>query len=97
MYKNKNGGFSLLELIVVIAIMAVLGGIVIGNSNYSKSAQVKKYTELTDGFMRKARTEIMSKNTVSGVCLYEKEGCYYIESYKEKENGVTVTFETVKR
>ena len=30
MYKNKNGGFSLLELIVVIAIMAVLGGIVIG-------------------------------------------------------------------
>ena len=77
MYKNKNGGFSLLELIVVIAIMAVLGGIVIGNSNYSKSAQVKKYTELTDGFMRKARTEIMSKNTVSGVCLYEKEGCYY--------------------
>ena len=56
MYKNKNGGFSLLELIVVIAIMAVLGGIVIGNSNYSKSAQVKKYTELTDGFMRKART-----------------------------------------
>ena len=47
MYKNKNGGFSLLELIVVIAIMAVLGGIVIGNSNYSKSAQVKKYTELT--------------------------------------------------
>ncbi len=97
MYKNKNGGFSLLELIVVIAIMAVLGGIVIGNSNYSKSAQVKKYTELTDGFMRKARTEIMSKNTVSGVCLYEKEGCYYIESYKEKENGGTVTFETVKR
>ena len=87
MYKNKNGGFSLLELIVVIAIMAVLGGIVIGNSNYSKSAQVKKYTELTDGFMRKARTEIMSKNTVSGVCLYEKEGCYYIESYKEKEKG----------
>ena len=78
MYKNKNGGFSLLELIVVIAIMAVLGGIVIGNSNYSKSAQVKKYTEMTDGFMRKARTEIMSKNTVSGVCLYEKEGCYYI-------------------
>ena len=97
MSKNKNGGFSLLELIVVIAIMAVLGGIVIGNSNYSKSAQVKKYTELTDGFMRKARTEIMSKNTVSGVCLYEKEGCYYIESYKEKENGGTVTFETVKR
>ena len=97
MYKNKNGGFSLLELIVVIAIMAVLGGIVIGNSNYSKSAQVKKYTELTDGFMRKARTEIMSKNTVSGVCLYEKEGCYYIESDKEKENGGTVTFETVKR
>lgn len=97
MYKNKNGGFSLLELIVVIAIMAVLGGIVIGNSNYSKSAQVKKYTELTDGFMRKARTEIMSKNTVSGVCLYEKEGCYYIESYKEKENGGTVTFETVKQ
>ena len=62
MYKNKNGGFSLLELIVVIAIMAVLGGIVIGNSNYSKSAQVKKYTELTDGFMRKARTEIMKKD-----------------------------------
>ena len=27
----------------------------------------------------------------------KKEGCYYIESYKEKENGGTVTFETVKR
>ena len=39
----------------------------------------------------------MSKSTVSGVCLYEKEGCYYIESYKEKKNGGTVTFETVKR
>ena len=30
MYKNKNGGFSLLELIVVIAIMAVLGVLCLG-------------------------------------------------------------------
>lgn len=97
MYKNKNAGFSLLELIVVIAIMAVLGGIVIGNSNYIGNARLRKYTELTDSFMRKVRTEVMAKNTVNGVCLYESDGSYYIESYKEKKSGGAVVFETVKK
>ena len=34
MYKNKNGGFSLLELIVVIAIMAVLGVLCLGTGYF---------------------------------------------------------------
>ena len=40
MYKNKNGGFSLLELIVVIAIMAVLGVLCLGAGYFiAKSIQ----------------------------------------------------------
>lgn len=86
MEKKKNAGFSMLELIIVIGMLAILAGIVIGFSGNIGGFKVKQYAEIVDSFMRKTRTDAMAKNNVSGFCLYQKDNQYFIESYREKKS-----------
>ncbi len=97
MKKRKNGGFSLLELIVVIAILAVMGGILVGTVGNIGHYKVKQYTEILDSFMRKTRSNAMAKNNICGFCLYQKNGRYYVESYGENKNDeATIVYNTVE-
>lgn len=86
MEKKKNAGFSMLELIIVIGMLAILAGIMVGFGGNITGFKVKQYTEITDSFMRKVRTDAMAKNNVSGFCLYQKDNRYFIESYSEKKS-----------
>lgn len=83
MKDRKNGGFSLLELIVVIAILGVFGGILIVTVGDIGGYKVKQYTDILNSFMRKARTEAMSKENVCGFCIYYENGSCYVETYGE--------------
>lgn len=96
---KKNEGFSLVELIVVIAIVAVLGtGIIMGIGMLS-SWQLNKCVNLLDGGLNEARTEALSKQTAYLTISCEENGCYYMEitgkpAEKLAGDKITITYTT---
>lgn len=95
--KKRNDGFSLVELIIVMTILAIMGGILVGSTGNIRAYKIKQYTEILDSFMKKTRTDAMAKNHISGFCIYEKNNRYYVESYGEvaAEGGATA-YKTVE-
>lgn len=94
---KNNKGFSLLELIVVIAILAILSGIVITAMMNTGSFKVKKATELLKVSIGETKIEAMSKNMASLTILRDTSGTYYIqrgEGEKEKlvKGNVTISY-----
>lgn len=97
MTKRKNAGFSLVEMVIVVAILAIMGGILVGTTGMIGNYQVEKYTGMLESFMKKARTDAMAKNNICGFCVYQREGKYYIESYNEEAGASgTVQYKTVE-
>lgn len=84
MKKEDNRGFSLLELVITIAILAVLGGILIGITGNIGNYKLKQYTKVLDSFMKKTRTDAMAKKSICGICIYRKDDRFYVESYGEE-------------
>lgn len=83
---KNNKGFSLLELIVVIAILAILSAIVTGAVMNRAGWKVKKASELLDTVIGETKTEAMSKSRASLTIFKESSGDYYIQiTGKEKE------------
>lgn len=97
MKEKKNEGFSLLELIIVIAILGIMGGILIGTAGNISGYKIKQYTEILESFMKKVRTDAMAKNNICGVCIYQKDNHYYLESYGEETAADgTIKYQTVE-
>lgn len=84
-HKIASEGFSLVELIIVIAIMAILtGGIALG-LNVLRSADSKKLAnQLNSGFTT-LRSENMAKDKQSYMHLYWQDGSYYLEMSDKTE------------
>ena len=89
--KNKKG-FTLVELIVVIAIMAVLGGVVAGvtvstlNKNTNKTAygEIATLVSALNAYLSDTDVDADSFETVAGE---------WITSYNEENNDALVTGE----
>lgn len=97
MRERRNGGFSLLELVIVIAILGIMGGILIGTAGNISGYKIRQYTEILDNFMKKARTDAMAKSDVCGVCIYQRNHQYYLESYGEEAAADgTITYRTAE-
>lgn len=78
---NADGGFTLLELLVVILVMAVVAGaMVIGVSGIMRSSEVRAAKVLTEG-ISDGRTAAMSRveGTVA-VKISKDSGGYYVET-----------------
>lgn len=63
---GSNKGFSLIELIVVIAIMAVATGLVTITYSLVHNANVSKAANALDTAFNKARIQAMAKGTAAG-------------------------------
>lgn len=77
--KKNNKGFSLVELIVVIAIMAVLAGIVTTSMSTLSGRQAQKTCEKTLSVLETVRTQTMGKRTVTAT-LYKADSGYTIKT-----------------
>lgn len=83
---KNDKGFSLMEVIVVIAILAILSTIVAGMVLNQASWQVKEAMELMKASIGETKTEAMSKNRASLIITRDIKGDYYVQiTGKEKK------------
>lgn len=93
--KNRNAGFSLIELVVVIAVMVIVAGIGvtwIGNlSGYRARECAGKIASSLTG----AKVKSLSKQQNTGDAYWElkkgSDGKYYVTVYYPEYNGGTMT------
>lgn len=64
-YRNHNAGFSIIELLVVVAIMAVLTGVGIATYSSVSNANVKKTATQVNNLMNECRQKAKAKATTS--------------------------------
>mgnify|MGYP001163137091 CR=1 FL=1 len=81
--KQKNKGFTLVELIIVIAVFAVLLGIVVPSLNSILGFRVNRAANSIAAALDKTKTEA-SNRLVGEMKLEKREDGYYISYYLDR-------------
>ena len=76
-YKNREG-FSLVELIIVIALMGILVGLSAYGYGYLKLADAKGLANGINSGLSELKSESMAKKKPVYMHLYEKDGSYIL-------------------
>lgn len=77
MKKNHNKGFSMIEMIIVIAIIGVFTGLASIGFGYIKSGNVKAAAQNLDSSLSKLKYDAMSKANMPYLYVYKTGGKYY--------------------
>ena len=76
---REKDGFSLIELVITIAIMGILVGLSAFSLNYISQADARKMTGEINSAFSELKTLNMSKNATAYMHLYQYDGDFYIK------------------
>lgn len=93
--RHNNKGLSLVELIVVIAIMSVLTGVVSFGISNIFNTKVTQCADNMENIINKVRVNTMGRNEVTLRFYQDSDGRYFSETKVKKGYGSTATMETV--
>lgn len=82
--KNKDG-FSLIELVIVIVIMAVLTGLTALGIGFMKAGDTRGVASEIDSCLSELKSQAMAKNKPVYMHLYQYDGNYYVK-YTETDS-----------
>ncbi len=86
---KNNKGYTLVELMVVIAIIGVVASMTMVGVKMSKSADVSYAANTINSYMASIRMNNMSKVTMQYLHIYKDKDSYY---YTIEENDKTIDF-----
>lgn len=87
---TDNAGFSLIEMLITVAILSVLIGLVFLGTGLSRRKETDRFSRELCNQIRLTRTVAMSKSGYWRLCLYLNDGDYYCVQEKgtKDETGV---------
>ncbi len=77
--KEKNRGFTFIELILIIAIASILSGAAIYSLQLIKSVNVKGCVNDISSMLNKVRLLSMTKKDKPNLYIYQYNGAYYLK------------------
>lgn len=89
--RKKNGGFSLIELIVTIAIMAIAIGLSASIYNLVKSSRITSMAERVNSSISDLRTTTLAKADNYRIIIYKNGEKYISKIEKEKVSVDPIT------
>jgi|GEM_PF-7102157 len=92
--KRKCGGFSLIELIVVIGIAMVFVGVAVLSYNIVRRSNVDKAVSNITSAYNRTRTYAMSKSGTWSLEVTKTDGTYYGYIYQTSTDGTTTGVNT---
>lgn len=81
--RRKQPGFSLMELIIVIAIMALMASGIAISIGLLRSSDTKKLASEINSSLTTLRSDNMAKSELSYLHIYYYEDAYYIQMSKD--------------
>ena len=87
--KVNNKGFSLVEIIIVIALLGIIAGILAGNNGYLTNSAVKGLSQSIKSSIGETRIKAMGKQQTV-ICIYKdaSDGQYYKQIYSKVNDSV---------
>jgi prepilin-type N-terminal cleavage/methylation domain-containing protein len=88
--RNRNSGFSLIELIVAVLIIGIASTITVLSVSYAHSMNASRTAQKLSSYLDLTRTQAMSMEQDSVVLRIERnsEGEYYVVSLQVSNTGV---------
>lgn len=78
MRKNRNKGFSMIELIIVIAIIGIFSALATMGFGYLQSGNVKSAARNIDATLSKLKLDTMKQSNQPVMYIYKKGSDYYM-------------------
>ena len=94
MKRPDNRGFTLMEVMVVVAIMGILAGVVSLSMNHIFSSRTRKFVSACDAMLTRCRVETLSGAGADTCVELRTDGEHYTVCFRK--NGAVEDEETLK-